>query len=331
MPAAYQYNIFVFDIETIPQEELTVPLWQELERKTGNEVVKISENEETVRLRLQSVNPAFGRIFCIAVLYRSMNSQGVWEEAREVFYDSDEKALLSNFWRRLADFSSRRTLFVSFNGLRFDVPFIIARTLAQGLPQTNKLFLDTYRYGRFPHFDACFALENQMTLEAACEMLGLDSPKTEDIRGSQVYEYYKRGQILAILNYCLRDVESTHEIFRKIQPFYPLSYADERKAKNWSQLKGTITPIPDRSPGFECISCGKTFYPEGLDFCEMFNDFACLNCKRGLERADLEAIGLGDYTGDIQKYTWAEYLSNKTQVATSSPLPSEFTDDDIPF
>jgi predicted PolB exonuclease-like 3'-5' exonuclease len=102
------------------------------------------------------------------------------------------------------------------------------------LPRTNRLFLDTYRYGRFPHFDVCLALENQLTLEAACEMLGIDNPKTEAIRGSDVFEYYKRGQILEILNYCLRDVESTYEIFQKIQSFYPLSYADERKARNWS-------------------------------------------------------------------------------------------------
>jgi hypothetical protein len=68
-----------------------------------------------------------------------------------------------------------------------------------------------------------------------------------------------------------------------------------------------------------------------LDFCEVCGDFACLECKEGLERADLEAIGLGDYTGDIQKYTREEYLSGKTQVETSGSLPSELTDDDIPF
>ncbi len=234
MPSEYQHNIFVFDIETIPQETLTIPLWRELEHKTGNEVAKTSENEETIRLKLQHLNPAFGRILCIGVLYKSMNSQGEWKEEREAFYASDEKELLSNFGSRLADFDNRRTLFVSFNGLRFDVPFIIARTIAQGLPRTNRLFLDTYRYGRFPHFDVCLALENQLTLEAACEMLGIDNPKTEAIRGSDVFEYYKRGQILEILNYCLRDVESTYEIFQKIQSFYPLSYADERKARNWS-------------------------------------------------------------------------------------------------
>ena len=331
MSSEHQHNILVFDIETIPQETLTFPLWRELERKTKNEVVKTSENEETTRLKLQSLNPAFGRILCIAVLYRSMNSQGEWEEEREVFYAPDEKTLLSNFWGRLADFDNRRTLFVSFNGLRFDVPFIIARTIAHGLSQTNKLFLDTYRYGRFPHFDACLALENQMTLEAACKMLGLDSPKTEDIRGGDVFEYYKRGQILAILNYCLRDVKSTYEIFKRIQPFYPLSYADERKASNCRQLQGRITPIPHRSPPFECISCHKAFYPESMDFCELLGDFACLGCKEGLERADWEAIGLGDYTGNIQKYTWEEYLSGKTQADPGDPLSSELTDDDIPF
>ena len=149
MSAEYQHNIFVFDIETIPEEKLTIPLWRELERKTENEVAKTPENEETIRLKFQSVTPAFGRILCIAVLYRSMNSQGEWEEEREVFYAPDEKTLLSNFWGRLADFNNRRTSFVSFNGLRFDVPFIIARTIAHDsfligcLKQTDSFLIHT--------------------------------------------------------------------------------------------------------------------------------------------------------------------------------------------
>ena len=30
MPSEYQHNILVFDIETMPQETLTFPLWREL-------------------------------------------------------------------------------------------------------------------------------------------------------------------------------------------------------------------------------------------------------------------------------------------------------------
>ncbi|RKU05559.1 hypothetical protein C6502_21755 [Candidatus Poribacteria bacterium] len=68
-----------------------------------------------------------------------------------------------------------------------------------------------------------------------------------------------------------------------------------------------------------------------MDFCELLGDFACLVCKEGLERADWEAIGLGEYTSNIEKYTWEEYLSSKTQAKAGGPLSSEFTDDDIPF
>ncbi|MCH8294547.1 hypothetical protein IH992_25975 [Candidatus Poribacteria bacterium] len=87
-----------------------------------------------------------------------------------------------------------------------------------------------------------------------------------------------------------------------------------------SYLKGELTPIPSRSPTFKCISCNRTFYPEDLDFSLTWEDFACVACKSGSEKEDLEAIGYGDYTDDIQKYTWEEYLSFGNELV-----------DDIPF
>ena len=86
----YESNLFVFDIETVPQDKLTPSLWEELERKIENEVARTSEDREKIRLKLQHLNPAFGKIICIGTLYKSMNLQGEWEEKSEVFSAEDE-------------------------------------------------------------------------------------------------------------------------------------------------------------------------------------------------------------------------------------------------
>ena len=86
MLSKYESNIFVFDIETVPQDKLTPALWEELDRKVENEVARTSEDKEKIRSRLQSFNPAFGKILCIGVLCKSMNMRGEWEETSEVFF-----------------------------------------------------------------------------------------------------------------------------------------------------------------------------------------------------------------------------------------------------
>lgn len=354
MLSKYESNIFVFDIETVPQDKLTPSLWEELERKVDNEVARTSEDREKIRLKLQHLNPAFGRILCIGILYKSMNLQGEWEEKSEVFSAEDESQVLLDFWRRLADFDARRTLFVSFNGLSFDVPFIIARSVALNLSPANQSFLDTHRYGKFPHFDACVALDNKLTLEAACETFGVDSPKTQGVKGSAVSDFYKQGKILEILGYCLRDVRATYRVFQRLQPFYVLPYTDERKAQKVNKLNGEITPIWSRSPIFKCTntSCNSTFYPEDLGFCFVCGTPVCMNCRSVLDKInfifcevhfneylskadDFDALGYrnevnSEYTASFDKYTWEEYLNYKTAHKDSDFVPFEEVDN-IPF
>ena len=352
MLSKHESNVFVFDIETVPQDKLTPSLWEELDRKVENEVARTSEDKEKIRSRLQSFNPAFGKILCIGVLYKSMNMRGEWEETSEVFFAGDESQMLSDFWRRLADFDKRRTVFVSFNGLGFDVPFIIARTIALNLSPTNQSFLDTYRYGKFPHADVCLALNNQMTLETTCETFGVDSPKTQKIKGSAVFDFYKQGKILEILGYCLRDVRATYSIFQRIQPFYVLPYTDERKIQKVSKLKGELASIQSRSPFFECSNCNVALYPEDFEFCFMCGTPVCMNCQFVPENLnltfcqghfneymskayDLDAIGYrseinSDYMASFDKYTWEEYLDYRTEQENDDFIPFE-EDDDIPF
>ena len=118
-------DTLTFDIETIPQQApLTVIQQEELNRQLDKYFARmgdISEEDKAKATRLlMATNPYFGEIICIG-LHRTVND----------LYDSkalvgEEKSILERFWKILESFKG---IFISFNGLNFDVPFILKRSM----------------------------------------------------------------------------------------------------------------------------------------------------------------------------------------------------------
>jgi hypothetical protein len=52
-------------------------------------------------------------------------------------------------------------------------------------------------------------------LEFLAIALGIPSPK-DGIDGSQVAEFYRKGKVKEICEYCKRDVATTRDVFRKM-------------------------------------------------------------------------------------------------------------------
>ena len=79
--------------------------------------------------------------------------------------------------------------------------------------------------GSFPMFDTkqewtkwTFGVKSH--LEHVALAMGIPSPK-DDIGGSQVAEFYKKGKVKEICEYCKRDVETTRAIYKRMI-FQPL-------------------------------------------------------------------------------------------------------------
>ena len=47
---------------------------------------------------------------------------------------------------------------------------------------------------------------------------GIPSPKTAEVHGYMVDDFYRQGRIREIADYCRRDVEATAELFRRLDP-----------------------------------------------------------------------------------------------------------------
>jgi len=208
----------VFDIETVPleKEELSIIQKEELEKKVGRYLNNNPDTEEEKAKRLiMGTNPYFGKIVVIGLKATSGGKSSTKSLVGE------EHDILTAFWNILKSFNG---LFVSYNGLPFDVPFILKRSMVHKLLPTSSAFLDTRRFQKYPHFDVCAVLSDfnnfhKVTLRLACEHCGLPSPKEGDISAENVYDAFLAGRILEIAEYCERDLDSTDALYNVVKNY----------------------------------------------------------------------------------------------------------------
>lgn len=204
-----------FDIETVPQlGPLTGIQAEELQKRLSSFLAKNPDMDKIEAKRLlMGTSPFFGEIVCIG-LYKESTE-------RSLALTGKETDILESFWDIIASFSGA---FVSFNGQRFDIPFIIKRSMVHNIEVTNHAFLDVYPFKNYPHYDVWQVLSgtrgDPINLRLACDILGVPSPKEGGIEASEVAQAYDEGRIQEIADYCVRDVVSTFEVYKKTKKYY---------------------------------------------------------------------------------------------------------------
>jgi len=208
----------VFDIETIPQRApLSDTQSEELTKKLNNYLAKrIDTDTEEARRLLMGTSPYFGEVVCIGLGFDSANG-----EFKTKALIGTEEELLTEFWNIVKGFNGT---YVSYNGLEFDVPFIISRSMKLGIAPTNKTFIETRRFQKHPHFDVKQIMSDwdryrSCTLNLACDHLGIVSPKEGEIKAKDVAQAFADGHIDKIAEYCLRDIEATNEVFKFVKRY----------------------------------------------------------------------------------------------------------------
>jgi len=210
--------MLVFDCETIPinKEDLTTKQQDYLMKKLTQAIKRDPDVDKTAKEgELRGTDPYLGRIICIGMYWPQK------AKALSITND-DEQSILQTFWNLLVGETGP---FIGYNTLKFDIPFIIRRSMHYGIPPTCPAFLQYTKYDPTPvHYDMLIVLsggrENYYSLHEACDFFGVASPKEGGIVASQVAEFYHAGKIQEIADYCLRDVQSTYELYQKAKPFY---------------------------------------------------------------------------------------------------------------
>ena len=225
----------VFDIETVGVE------WESLDDAQRTYLEKNARtDEERAKLpELLSLWPFTGRIVVLAMVNPESGRGRVWYEKTDgrieevssdglfTFIGDTEPVFLCDFWKAIARFHR----FVTFNGRRFDGPFLMLRSAVLGIPTTKNLA--GYRYAVRPHLDlldviSFFGASRKWNLDFTCKAFGVESPKEHCMDGYSVGPYYRAGRLKEIAQYCRRDVEATARLYRKVEKTLLPAMKDQR-------------------------------------------------------------------------------------------------------
>jgi DNA polymerase elongation subunit (family B) len=230
---------FVMDIETIPRDLRTEPrkiqeyVWERALRREADTALDVGLDDYLraaddpglagVRDRIErfmALRPEFGHVVCIGMGHDARGRGELETKALTARGEGDERRILEGFWDVVKP--RRDWCFITYNGLAFDVPFLLRRSIYLGVTPTTGLPLRPFALDS--HFDVMRILANwergdAVRLEIVAELLGLSkSPAGMD--GSQVLGLWRAGRVEEIEAYCLGDVRLVYEVFLRIEAFF---------------------------------------------------------------------------------------------------------------
>ncbi|MCX7879091.1 MAG: ribonuclease H-like domain-containing protein [Ignavibacteria bacterium] len=230
----------VFDIETVPLD------WDAFSPSQQEYLLRNLSTEEEIEKRKSELglSPLTAQIACIGLLFietdgddektylpvaYAVNNHFSYEQEELIETDSrriyivSEKKALEQFWKILKKHLD--ICLISFNGRNFDSPFLMLRSAILGIHPSRNL-MDGTKYNYKYHIDLLdqftfyqptnyFSPTKRFNMDFYAHSFGVKSPKTEEINGTKVKEFFKEGKIIEIARYCIDDVVATWELFKK--------------------------------------------------------------------------------------------------------------------
>lgn len=160
----------------------------------------------------------FSSIVCIGQLEFSDQLE---PRGAVAWFGGNERELLRQFWARLAQI--RPTLFITHNGLGFDLPFIRKRSVVQQVKPSMDINLARFRTD--PVYDTMAVWSNWDTrgwvkLDVLARALNVE---TKSGSGDQVATMWGKGLGLDLARYCLQDTYVTYACYCRMNFRQPLS------------------------------------------------------------------------------------------------------------
>jgi predicted PolB exonuclease-like 3'-5' exonuclease len=217
-------NIFVFDIETVPDVAAGRRL-HDLDDLDDENVGRVMFHKRAAETGgSEFLRHHLHRIVAISVVLRTPDKFKVWSLGDA---DSAEQELLKRFFDGIDRYTP--TL-VSWNGSGFDLPVIHYRSLLHGVAaprywdtgSDDKNFKWNNYLSRFHerHTDVMDVLAGYQPratakLDEIATLLGF--PGKMGMSGAHVWDSYLAGEIEGIRNYCETDVLNTYLVFQRFE------------------------------------------------------------------------------------------------------------------
>lgn len=204
------------DIETVPAADLS-EYSEAIQEKIQAKIDRQKERNPDFDFKyFASTHGDFGKIVCISLGY----VHGERIKLKSLF-GHDEQEILEQFNKIAANTKT----FIHYNGLGFDMPFILQRMAHHGIKPAGNRMTNLRRFSSDPQFDLMMMYYNWdfskvMSLGILAELHGMPSPK-EDLSGDKVYAAYLENEWERIVRYCEFDVATTLNLWNKIYRYQP--------------------------------------------------------------------------------------------------------------
>ena len=217
-------NVFVFDIETVPDVATGRRLY-DLHGLSDGDVANVMFHKRRQESGgSEFLRPHLHRIVAISAVLRAGDTFKVWSLGDP---DSSEPELIERFFTGVDKFSP--TL-VSWNGTNFDLPVLHYRSLLHGV--TAARYWENgdddreFRYNNYlnrfhqRHTDLMDVLAGYCNrafapLDEIATMLGF--PGKMGMSGAKVWDNFQAGDIDGIRNYCETDVLNTFLVYLRYE------------------------------------------------------------------------------------------------------------------
>ena len=215
-------NVFVIDIETVPQkekfEELPSNIQELWEQKSQYQ--RQDEQSASNFYERAGIWAEFGKIVCISIGIYHLEQKQIHLRVRS-FAHNDEKTILKQFIS-LLNKQSKNLQLCAHNGKEFDFPYLCRRLLINGLAIPPLLQIAGKKPWEINHLDTMELwkfgdYKSYTSLNLLAAIFDLPTPKN-DIDGSKVKEvYYRDKDLPRIAKYCQNDVITTAQLLLRFK------------------------------------------------------------------------------------------------------------------
>lgn len=216
-------NVFVFDIETIPDIETGKRLY-DLDGLAPNEIASAMMHKRRQETGNEFLRLHLHRIVAISVALRTRDSFKVWSLGD---LDASEAELVERFYHGIEKYTPT---IVSWNGKGFDLPVLHYRALLHGIPASRywetgdndnsfrwNNYLSRYHARHTDLMDVIAGYEPRAfaPLDEIASMLGF--PGKMGMSGAKVWDEYQAGNLAGIRDYCETDVANTYLVYLRFE------------------------------------------------------------------------------------------------------------------
>lgn len=194
-------NKLFFDIETLPAREEDYKGLKRVYKNKKGKGLKIGSFEDYIEST--GLDGTWGRVFCIGYAI---------DDGPVQCLGGEEKEMIRKFWEIARDIN----LFIGFNIIDFDFRFLVQRSVILGIKPSIEVSFR--RYSNYPNYDVMWEWTHwgqRISLDELATAFNFPSSKDE-LHGSAVHEYYKKGKFKEIEKYCGADVELTRKIYKRM-------------------------------------------------------------------------------------------------------------------